>query len=460
MSHWPVAFTYIPAALGCYPPAIQISRCVVFRRRALALNNHLQLKQDHRGTLNTDTHITPPPPTLNQTTLQIMDGLSKKIQNLGIHDFRNAARFAQNVIVQYEPYQIDVRRATNTDAWGPTPKHLQKVLRNRYQVPLYLITEYILKRLIDHIASRPKNLYEKARKEYVNYGSEWRVVMKCLIVIEYLLLNVDSGDELNQVRSCLITHKQILSRQVTAFKIGFSNDGKMEVHERGIRKKGETIIQYIDEPQFLKKARADAKKNNLKVRQQTEEAMYSRPQPQSYNANEMDDPAGGNYDFDDDDEEYASGTPASSSAPKRQPSKLEQQRKQRREILRERIRNTEQQRKNNEAAANVPDLLDFDAPEPQTPKSPVLGEAATTTSSVPGSFPEANDDEDDEFGDFQSDNSPKPAAQNTQDNLDDLLNMGGSSSAATPAATTTTAPATSASKDPFADLFNNSKSLI
>lgn len=400
-----------------------------------------------------------------------MDGLSKKIQNLGIHDFRNAARFAQNVIVQYEPYQIDVRRATNTDAWGPTPKHLQKVLRNRYQVPLYLVTEYILKRLIDHIASRPKNLYEKARKEYVNYGSEWRVVMKCLIVIEFLLLNVDSGDELNQVRSCLITHKQIISRQVTAFKIGFSNDGKMEVHERGIRKKGETILQYLDEPQFLKKARADAKKNNLKVRQQTEEAMYSRPQPQSYNANEMDDPSG-NYDFDDDDEEYASGSNSTNgaAAPKRQPSKLEQQRKQRREILRERIRNTEQQRKNNEAAANVPDLLDFDAPEPQAPTSPVLGEAAAV-GSVPGAFPGSpkaqgaqaaqDDDDDDEFGDFQSDNSPKPATQSTNENLDDLLNMGGSSAApAAAAAAAAPAASASASKDPFADLFNNSKSLI
>lgn len=194
-----------------------------------------------------------------------MDSLSKKIQNLGIHDIRNAARFAQNVIVQYEPYQIDIRRATNTDAWGPTPKHLAKVLRNRYQVPLYLMTEYTLKRLVDHIATRPKNLYEKARKDYVNYGSEWRVVLKCLVVIEFLLLNVDTGDELNQIRSCLLTHKHILTREIAQFKVKFSNDGKMEIHERGIRKKGELILQYLEDPQFLKKERAKNKKNALKI---------------------------------------------------------------------------------------------------------------------------------------------------------------------------------------------------
>lgn len=208
-----------------------------------------------------------------------MDSLSKKIQNLGIHDLRNAARFAQNVIVQYEPYQVDVRRATNTDSWGPTPKHLAKVLRNRYQVPLYLITEYILKRLIDHIAQRPKNLYEKARKDYVNYGSEWRVVLKCLVVIEYLLMNVDDGDEINQVRSCLLTHKHLISKEVLNFKIKFSNDGKMEVHERGIRKKGELIMQFIEDSKFLKQERLKNKKNALKIKQQGSLTCCTTPMP-------------------------------------------------------------------------------------------------------------------------------------------------------------------------------------
>ena len=108
------------------------------------------------------------------------------------------------------------------------------------------MVEYTLKRLVDHIASRPKNFYEKARKEYVNYGAEWRVVLKCLVVIDFLILNVSEGDELNQVLSCLTTHKHILTREIPNFKVKFSNDGKMEIHERGIRKKGEDILQYMD----------------------------------------------------------------------------------------------------------------------------------------------------------------------------------------------------------------------
>lgn len=290
-----------------------------------------------------------------------MDSLSKKIQNLGIHDIRNAARFAQNVIVQYEPYQIDIRRATNTDAWGPTPKHLAKVLRNRYQVPLYLMTEYTLKRLVDHIATRPKNLYEKARKDYVNYGSEWRVVLKCLVVIEFLLLNVDTGDELNQIRSCLLTHKHILTREIAQFKVKFSNDGKMEIHERGIRKKGELILQYLEDPQFLKKERAKNKKNALKIRQQGESSIY--------NANQISTSA--SYDNIDDDEFDADAdgfdsemdannvtnfnvpveTEANSNTRRR--SHMEEQRRQRREILREqiKIKNSRGKESNNKIAS-------------------------------------------------------------------------------------------------------------
>lgn len=435
-----------------------------------------------------------------------MDSLSKKLQNLGIHDIRNAARFAQNVIVQYEPYQVDVRRATNTDSWGPTPKHLEKVLRNRYQVPMYLLTEYILKRLIDHIASRPKNLYEKARKDYVNYGAEWRVVLKCLVVIEFLLLNVDEGDELNQVKSCLTAHKHILTREVANFKISFSNDGKMEVHERGIKRKNEIILQFLDDSQFLKKERAKNKKNAMKIRNNnlsgglnnsgagaSSSASGAHP---SYSGDHITSAQGFDYDFDDEDgDEFndfssASGVSnnnnSTNNSRRGAPTSLEEQRRQRREILRERIKSTEQQRKNREQIKkqqeeeqNVPDLLDldFDAPvsTPSTDNNiskntPVAG---TTNLNVSGSVKYNNNDDDDNdddgFGDFQSEpttQAPINVNSNINTNsstLNDLL--GGKITSTTTTSTNNNNNnnnnTTSLNdKDLFADLFNNSKSLI
>lgn len=355
-----------------------------------------------------------------------MDSLSKKIQNLGIHDIRNAARFAQNMIVQYEPYQIDVRRATNTDSWGPTPKHLEKVLRNRYQVPLYLLTEYTLKRLVDHVATRPKNLYEKARKDYVNYGSEWRVVLKCLVLIEFLLLNVADGDELNQVRSCLVTHKHLLTREVAQYRVAMSNDGKMEVHERGIRKKCEQIVQLLDDPQYLKKERRAHAKNSLKIRQQAESSLY--------NANPIDSSSTSSEILDSDD-----GVDEEPEEPHRRRSQLNQQRRQRRDILRERIKNTESQRKQQQQQQELPDLIDFDAAEPAKPQSD-----------------EEDDDDDDEFGDFQAGNDKPAAEPQPQPAQDlDLLNWGA------PAASSNPKPNGQAAKqDAFADLFSQSKSLI
>ncbi|GFP64140.1 epsin-5 [Saccharomyces cerevisiae] len=375
-----------------------------------------------------------------------MDSLSKKIQNLGIHDIRNAARFAQNVIVQYEPYQIDIRRATNTDAWGPTPKHLAKVLRNRYQVPLYLMTEYTLKRLVDHIATRPKNLYEKARKDYVNYGSEWRVVLKCLVVIEFLLLNVDTGDELNQIRSCLLTHKHILTREIAQFKVKFSNDGKMEIHERG-----ESSI---------------------------------------YNANQISTSA--SYDNIDDDEFDADAdgfdsemdannvtnfnvpveTEANSNTRRR--SHMEEQRRQRREILREQIKNKEQQRKRKQQQDSIPDLIDLDDSTSTTNNITIdNGNNDNKNNNINNN----SDDDDDEFGDFQSETSPDTTAPKTSNSkIDDLLDWDGpKSDTDTTAAAQTSLPfaekkqqkarpqATkdkSKGNDAFSDLFSYSKSLV
>ena len=474
-----------------------------------------------------------------------MDSLSKKLQNLGIHDIRNAARFAQNVIVQYEPYQIDIRRATNTDSWGPTPKHLAKVLRNRYQVPMYLMTEYILKRLIDHIAQRPKNLYEKARKQYVNYGSEWRVVLKCLVVLEFLLLNVDDGDELNQIKSCLNAHKHILTREVNNFKIKFSNDGKMEVHERGIKKKNELILQYLDDPHFLKRERLKNKKNSLKIKNNntaggatSSSGRYNHP---SFSGDHVMDTVQGidyNYDYDDDDdddddfEDYATSnrnkrtdlddfddefneftvgttqpssgrgttTTTSSSSSfathdhnvathnrRNQVTSLEEQRRQRREILRERIRASERQRKTREQVKlqqqqqqeDIPDLLDLDfdsTPATDTNTNTKNNNSSNNLSGIPISGTtslnvfssskskdqsEVDDDDDDGFGDFQSETSTTTTNNNNNTNnasstLNDLLNGNKINTTSSSNNKTTSLN----DKDLFADLFNNSKSLI
>ena len=360
-----------------------------------------------------------------------MDALSKKLQNLGVHDIRNAGRFVQNMVVQYEPYQVDIRRATNTDAWGPTTKYLQKVIRNKYQVPLLLMTEYILKRIVDHVARRPKNLYEKARKEYVNYGAEWRVVLKCLVVIEFLMLNVDENEELSQIKNCLETHRQILSNSVMNFKVEFSNDGKMEVHERGIQKQCQEVIRLIDDPGFLKSERDRTRKNALKIQMSgstsSSDTATNGIMP-DYNANAIDSV---NFNL----EEHTATYNNNENQRTRRLSNIEEQRKQRREILREKIKQSEWQRKQSAGSApadfedqqarmneQVPDLLDMDFDTP-----PATTATTSTTS-------------DDEFDDFQSSLGPsKPLT-------------------VAPAAANAFAPATT--HDAFADLFNKSKSLI
>lgn len=389
-----------------------------------------------------------------------MDSLSKKIGNLGLHDIRNAARYAQNMIVHYEPYQVDIRRATNTDSWGPTPKHLAKVMRHRYEVSTFLLTEYTLKRLVDHMAKRPKNMYEKARKQYINYGSEWRVVLKCLVLVEYLLLNVERGRELDQVLSCLQTHKHVLTRETMQYRVDFSTDGKMELHERGIKKKCENVIQLIDDSQYLKKERSKHAENAQKIVagsiSATPEIMFND------NAINADSIAVDSVYDEGDDFEYAPTTHRD-----RRMSAIEKQRKQRREVLRERIRTSEHERK---SSLNEPqiDLLDLDGPEP-TPQHSVNKHLTLQNTSAHSHILANNtntyeDDEDDEFGEFQSEkNSVTKGQGNPPANatLNDLLDFGvGNSGTNTSSSVFNNAATTSSSaqkQDAFADLFSMSK---
>lgn len=381
-----------------------------------------------------------------------MDSLSKKLSNLGLHDIRNAARFAQNVIVQYEPYQVDIRRATNTDSWGPTPKHLAKVMRHSYEVSMFLITEYTLKRLVDHMAKKPKNMYEKARKQYVNYGNEWRVVLKSLVLLEYLLLNSERGKDTDQVLSCLQAHKHILTRETMQYHVEFSSDGKMELHERGIRKKCENLIQLMDDAQYLKRERAKHAENKRKIVTGSASSRYEG----LYNDNSItaDSITSASAYDDSDDFEYTPNTHRD-----RRSSVVDEQRRQRREMLRERIRTSEHQRKASNQGPEM-DLLDFD-------DTPAAQQFNQSSSAFDANFLE-QDDEDDDFGDFQSEKSPaqtpqptlKPAASST---LNDLLDFGGSSTSTThtTANTNTNANMTkSNTNDAFADLFFQSKNQI
>ncbi|KAL6931374.1 related to Epsin-5 [Hanseniaspora guilliermondii] len=357
-----------------------------------------------------------------------IDKITKKISNLGLHDIKNAARFTQNLLVQYEPYQVDIRRATNTDEWGPLQKHLMKIIRHRYQVPMYLLTEYTLKRLVDHMANDSKNLYEKARKDYINYGLEYRVVLKCLIVIEWLILNSPTTKDLQEIMKCLKKHNSIFQQKLPEYKVLVAGDGKMEVHTRVIHNKNDNILMLMTDKDFLRQERQ----------------KYKRQQEQINRSGNMGSNGGESYaqsfDDEDEDEEYYTTT---NNKPTRSGSIVDRQRSQRRQILREQIKLQEEKRKQKEEQEKQNDLIDllsFD-PAPKTTTQPKVVnnfEADANPSKESLDTLEENYEnvwntnstqQDDEFGDFQTERS---STQNTNifdkskksdDPFGDLLNM-------------------------------------
>ncbi|XBW36281.1 hypothetical protein QEN19_001870 [Hanseniaspora menglaensis] len=340
-----------------------------------------------------------------------LDKITKKISSLGLHDIKNAARFTQNLIIQYEPYQVDIRRATNTDEWGPLQKHFLKIIRHRHQVPMYLITEYTLKRLVDHMANDAKNLYEKARKDYVNYGLEYRVVFKCLIVIEWLILNCPTTRDVVDVMKCLKKHAIIFNEKVPAYKVLVAGDGKMEVHTRIIHNKNDSIKLLISDKDFLKQERLKHKKQQEQLAKSG--SISSAGDSSSASASSKD--VYGSYDDDDvyygssgkssspedlDSDDYYIESNSSKKTSARSASIVDRQRSQRRQILREQIRIQEERRKkleDEQKQTDVIDLLNFD----DVPKKNV---SAVQESSSKTSFDNVwnNESKDDEFGDFQT----------------------------------------------------------
>lgn len=341
-----------------------------------------------------------------------IDKITKKISNLGLHDIKNAARFTQNLLVQYEPYQVDIRRATNTDEWGPLQKHLMKIIRHRYQVPMYLITEYTLKRLVDHMATDSKNLYEKARKDYINYGLEYRVVLKCLIVIEWLILNSPTTKDLQDVLKCLKKHSSIFQQKLPQYKVLIAGDGKMEVHTRVIHNKNDNILMLMTDKDFLRQER-------LKYKHQQDQINKSGTM-----GSNSEDTYSANFNDDDEDEEYYAST---SSNPTRSGSIVDRQRSQRRQILREQIKLQEEKRKQleeqqkEEKQTDLIDLLSFDpVPKPEVPAKDNASFSRESTNPSKESLEPVEENyenvwntgstaQDDEFGDFQSESTSQPS---------------------------------------------------
>ncbi|OBA28475.1 hypothetical protein HANVADRAFT_21244 [Hanseniaspora valbyensis NRRL Y-1626] len=343
-----------------------------------------------------------------------IDKITKKISNLGLHDIKNAARFTQNLLIQYEPYQVDIRRATNTDEWGPLQKHFLKIIRHRFQVPMYLITEYTLKRLVDHMANDSKNLYEKARKDYINYGLEYRVVFKCLVVVEWLILNSPTTKDVMDVLKCLKKHAIIFNDKVPNYKVLIAGDGKMEVHTRVIHNKNENIRMLITDKNYLKQER-------LKHKKQQDQLAMSGSINSYYNGESN---SSSTEDLDGDDYYVGSINTNTNNANKtaRSASIVDRQRSQRRQILREQIRLQEERRKKleaeEEAKKKAPqndliDLLSFDSVPVSTPtpitktvNEPVNQETFDNVwNNDSNSNTNNNNDDDDGFGSFQTESS-------------------------------------------------------
>ena len=261
------------------------------------------------------------------------------------------------------------------------------------------------------MANDSKNLYEKARKDYINYGLEYRVVLKSLIVIEWLILNSPTTNDLQDVLKCLRKHSSIFQQKLPQYKVLVAGDGKMEVHTRVIHNKNDNILTLMTDKDFLRQERL---KNKHQQDQINKSGTMGSNSEDRYSAN---------FNDDDEDEEYYVTT---TSKPTRSGSIVDRQRSQRRQILREQIKLQEEKRKQLDEQQKVekqPDLIDLLSFDPvvkseaptkdnssffKESTNPPKESLAPVEENYENVWNTGSTTQNDEFGDFQSESTSQP----------------------------------------------------
>lgn len=111
---------------------------------------------------------------------------------LSLYDIKKGVRSWQNYLAPSQPELQVIRAATTTDPWGPTVAEMEAVRDLLIQTEPEYIVNLIIQRVREYSGGGDKGVYSKA-VHYVNSGSEWRIVLKCLKLLAYLVIAVDEA---------------------------------------------------------------------------------------------------------------------------------------------------------------------------------------------------------------------------------------------------------------------------
>lgn len=193
---------------------------------------------------------------------------------MSLYGLRKYTRQVQNAIGGYSDLENSLREATNTDTWGPTNEQKRAILntilsssedsfsfQSSYaQGVARYITDFLFKRIREYGKMTPKtqdSIYEVLKRNLVTKGYAFLIIVKCLSVLEYLLLNCfrTRGNEITfDIYPDIQGSKAILTRLLD-YRVKVAYDGLNMQHEKQVHQATERVLKLIDDPDYLQQER-------------------------------------------------------------------------------------------------------------------------------------------------------------------------------------------------------------
>ena len=172
--------------------------------------------------------------------------------SFSLYDIRKKARAVQNYLVSDpQPELTVVRQATTTDPWGPTVKEMDQVKDLLINSEPEFVISLIANRIAEYVQSyggATQSSYYSRAVHYLNMGSEWRIVFKCLKVLEYLVITADDtvvpviGDHMSLLEE--IGNYAVDESDVTTKGL------QKKEHREILRKKRDELVRLLKDHEF------------------------------------------------------------------------------------------------------------------------------------------------------------------------------------------------------------------
>jgi len=210
-----------------------------------------------------------------------------------MYDVRKYGRKIQNAVAGYSHIENLIRQATNTDTWGPTTEQKKQLLRyiltysgsqnESYYNDIDLsghidpattheISQYVVNFIIDRIKEysahqHGSSIYEKLKRNFVVKGYEFLIIVKCLNLMEYLLLNcyrTDRGHTTYDIADDIKMHTSTFE-DLKQYKVKICYDGLVLVHEKQVHNLAQRLLDLLSSDELISEERSKLRPTEKKI---------------------------------------------------------------------------------------------------------------------------------------------------------------------------------------------------